>query len=289
MASGVNVAHTSIGVSDRIVSSAVVPAGTRPGSADSFEIIDTVYRSGADYARHDHAYASLFAMLSGHVRERSRRDPVVCPAGDVGYIPAGVWHESRFGEAPSHGLTVILRDAWLRRLAQPGGGLGALDQPGYARNPLVSAAVFRLHAACRRPDSLRTMAIEEVVIELLAWATGGAVGAEAHRSPPPAWLGIVTDLVREQATAPLALADVSDAAGRHPAHVCRAFRAAMGCSLSEYAQMIRVQGACALLRAGDRPLAAIALDSGFFDQAHFTRVFRRHVGVTPRAYRDSFR
>ncbi|MFM9997256.1 MAG: AraC family transcriptional regulator [Phycisphaerales bacterium] len=278
------------GRAESILSSVRVGGAGGGAARDAgFEIRDLVYRGRAEYPRHEHDYASLFVILSGRVREQSRRTPVDCGAGAVGYIPAGAAHRSSFGEAPSHGLTVVLRDDWLRRLSRPGGGLGAMDEPGYAQNPLVSAAAFRLHAACRRQDSLRTIATEEVVLELLAWATGGSPGADAPPARPPEWLGTVTDLVRDAAAAPLVLADVSDAAGRHPAHVCRAFRAAMGCSLTEYAQMIRVQQACALMRAGDRPLAVIALETGFYDQAHFSRVFRRHVGVTPRAYRASFR
>lgn len=276
---------------DSILNSAriALPQGQPGAGADTLDIRDLVYRGRADYPRHEHDYASLFVILSGSVREQARRAPVDCVAGAVGYIPAGAAHRSSFGEAPSHGLTVILQEDWLQRVARPGGGLGALDEPGYAQNPLVAAAAFRLHAACRRPDSLRAIATEEVVLELLAWATGGASGAEATPGRAPDWLGTVTDLVRDTAAAPLVLADVSDAAGRHPAHVCRAFKAAMGCSLTEYAQMIRVQQACALLRSCDRALASIGLQTGFYDQAHFCRVFRRHVGVTPKAYRASFR
>jgi AraC family transcriptional regulator len=276
--------------SDTILNSARIPLPPRHADgADGIEIRDLLYRPRATYPRHEHDDASIFVILSGHVREQARRAPVECQAGAVGYIPAGVAHRSAFSEVPTHGLTVVLKEDWLRRVARPGGGLGPLDEPGYAQNPLVAAAALRLHGACRRPDSLRAIDTEEVVLELLAWATGGPPRAEAPPARPPEWLHTVTDLVRESASSPLGLAEVSDAVGRHPAHVCRSFRAAMGCSLTEFAQMIRVQRACALLRAGGRTLASIALQTGFYDQAHFSRVFRRHVGVTPRAYRASFR
>jgi len=47
--------------------------------------------------------------------------------------------------------------------------------------------------------------------------------------------------------------------------------------------------ACQELTAGDAPLAEVALRAGFADQSHFTREFRRHVGVTPAAFRRSAR
>lgn len=280
--------------SDPILKSAVVPVpGGRAGAMDStgIQIRDLVYRSRADYSRHAHDTPSLFVMLSGYVREQARRAPVDCPAGAIGFIPAGVEHRSTFGDTPSHGLTIVLHDDWLKRFAPPG---SAVSEPGYAQNPIVSAAAFRLHAACRRPDATRTLATEELVVEMLSWATnpngsGESWAGRRASSHAPCWLRQVTEAVRENGTAPIGLGAVSDAVARHPGHICREFKAAFGCSISEYVQLVRVQRACALLRASDQGLASVALATGFYDQAHFTRVFRRCIGVTPRAYRGGFR
>jgi len=43
------------------------------------------------------------------------------------------------------------------------------------------------------------------------------------------------------------------------------------------------------LRDTDVPIAEIALRAGFADQSHFTNLFRRITGCTPRAYRDRAR
>jgi AraC-like DNA-binding protein len=61
----------------------------------------------------------------------------------------------------------------------------------------------------------------------------------------------------------------------------RAFRVDFG--LSPYAYVIRrkVQRTQELMLVADKPLAAVAAACGFADQAHFTRLFRRIVGVTP--------
>jgi AraC-like DNA-binding protein len=40
------------------------------------------------------------------------------------------------------------------------------------------------------------------------------------------------------------------------------------------------------LRQGRDPIAEIATDCGFYDQSSFTSHFRRHMGVTPRKYRE---
>jgi AraC-like DNA-binding protein len=48
---------------------------------------------------------------------------------------------------------------------------------------------------------------------------------------------------------------------------------------------VRVRRACDRLRARDATLADVALETGFVDQSHFTRVFKRVMGTTPAAYR----
>ena len=46
-----------------------------------------------------------------------------------------------------------------------------------------------------------------------------------------------------------------------------------------------IEWAAAEIAGGDRPLAEIAVEAGFADQSHFTRLFRRYVGTTPGRFR----
>lgn len=66
----------------------------------------------------------------------------------------------------------------------------------------------------------------------------------------------------------------------------RAFRTTMGVPPYAWLAQHRVHRARALLDAGLRP-AEVAPLVGFADQAHLTRWFRRVLGVTPAAYRNS--
>ena len=52
-------------------------------------------------------------------------------------------------------------------------------------------------------------------------------------------------------------------------------------------RILRFERAVARLRAGD-DLGALALDCGYYDQAHFNRDFREFAGVTPTALRVPF-
>jgi AraC family transcriptional regulator len=68
-------------------------------------------------------------------------------------------------------------------------------------------------------------------------------------------------------------------------HFGRAFRNSFGESPHEYVIRRRVERAQGLMLSTDAPLSEIALDCGLADQAHLSRLFRRIVGETPRAWR----
>lgn len=69
----------------------------------------------------------------------------------------------------------------------------------------------------------------------------------------------------------------------HPAHLVRAFSGVYGIAPHQYLNSRRVDRARRLLLEGRSP-GDVAAATGFFDQSHLTRHFRKLVGVTPGRY-----
>jgi AraC family transcriptional regulator len=65
----------------------------------------------------------------------------------------------------------------------------------------------------------------------------------------------------------------------------RAFRISTGCPPRVYVEQRRVARAKALIAESARPLAEVAVETGFGTQSRLTTTFRRHTGFTPAAYR----
>ncbi|MGC2742771.1 MAG: helix-turn-helix domain-containing protein, partial [Candidatus Angelobacter sp.] len=86
----------------------------------------------------------------------------------------------------------------------------------------------------------------------------------------------------------LTLAQVARAAGLHPVYLGQIFRQEFGETLGEYLNRIRVRAAAGMLANSDLPLSAVAADSGFYDQSHFTKVFRHLTGATPGRFRGEY-
>ena len=68
-------------------------------------------------------------------------------------------------------------------------------------------------------------------------------------------------------------------------HFTRKFRTEFGCPPHTYVMRMRMERAKAQLAKGNIPLKVVAASSGFSDQSHMTRLFRRLLGVTPSEYR----
>jgi AraC-like DNA-binding protein len=69
----------------------------------------------------------------------------------------------------------------------------------------------------------------------------------------------------------------------------KAFRGTFGLSPHAYLVERRIARACELMVGSDQPLAQIALACGHYDQAHFTRVFRKRHGEAPGSWRRNRR
>jgi AraC family transcriptional regulator len=79
--------------------------------------------------------------------------------------------------------------------------------------------------------------------------------------------------------------DLATIARLNPSHFGRSFRNSFGEPPHEYVIRRRIERAQGLMLSTNAPLSAIALDCGLADQAHLSRLFRRIVGDTPRAWR----
>jgi AraC-like DNA-binding protein len=91
------------------------------------------------------------------------------------------------------------------------------------------------------------------------------------------------EYLQEHAGEQVSLEDLARYAGLSPFHLCRVFREAVGMPPHAYQTQVRVRRAQSLLRSG-RPIGEVATATGFYDQAHLTRHFKRIVGLTPGRY-----
>jgi AraC family transcriptional regulator len=96
----------------------------------------------------------------------------------------------------------------------------------------------------------------------------------------------VRDFVQDHLSQDLSLEALAQQTGFSAYHFARLFRQTTGESPHQFVLRQRIERAQRLLKERDLPLVYVALESGFASQSHLTQVFKRYLGLTPRAYRQ---
>ncbi|NCI48233.1 chromate resistance protein ChrB domain-containing protein [Sediminibacterium soli] len=102
----------------------------------------------------------------------------------------------------------------------------------------------------------------------------------------PPWVKELRELIQDQVDASITLKEVSKGLDINPAYLSREFSKYFdNLSFGEYIRMQRIEKAIGYLVQTAFPLTKIAYLTGFSDQSHFTRVFKKITGQNPSAYR----
>ncbi|WP_250657136.1 helix-turn-helix transcriptional regulator [Alkalimarinus coralli] len=96
----------------------------------------------------------------------------------------------------------------------------------------------------------------------------------------------VKEYIQQHSNRALHLSELAEIAGLSDYHFLRMFKESTGFTPSDYVTHIRIEKSKQAL-SGQQPLAQVALDSGFSNQSHFTRTFKKWVGMTPGAFRSA--
>jgi len=104
---------------------------------------------------------------------------------------------------------------------------------------------------------------------------------------PPHKIRVAMDYIETNLCDDVTLESIATAAGVSPFRFARGFKRATGRAPHQYVVMRRLEKAKELLRSTDRAIGDVARTVGFSTPSHFTSVFRRHCGATPRRFREN--
>lgn len=102
---------------------------------------------------------------------------------------------------------------------------------------------------------------------------------------PAARLNRVLDFMRQNYAPDIRLWELAQLAGMSSNYFCELFKQSKGLSRHQYLLQLRISRAKACLRNPEATVSQVAEATGFADQSHFTKVFRRIVGITPAQFR----
>ena len=101
-----------------------------------------------------------------------------------------------------------------------------------------------------------------------------------------AGLEVVRKYLEDHFAEKISLNDLENLSGLSKYNIINGFNEIFKVSPHPFQTMLRINRAKKELKNGSPPMK-VALDTGFYDQSHFIRVFKEHVGLTPNQYRIS--
>lgn len=245
-----------------------------------FTIREILYAGGIVLPKHSHPHAYITFVIEGAFREHYRGRSILCRTGMIRFLPAGEVHENEI-QARSRCLHVSGDPSAFEQLRQ---------QPAVPTRPAEISGLTttwlanRLYAEFSRQDTASAMAIEGLVLEILAEIARSE--AADTKLLAPHWLKQATEIVESRFLERLTLTEIAAEVGVHYVHLSRQFHKYNRCTVGELIRRRRVQYASHLLAHSQTPLAEIALVCGFSDQSHLSFLFKRYMGLSPSKFRS---
>ena len=232
------------------------------------------------YPLHTHDVWTVLLVDQGAIRYDLDRRTHGAESSMVSILPPHVVHDGRPATADGYRKRVIYVEP-----AVIGEGLigSAVDRPA-----LPDPAFAR---RCRRsmPRSAVSMTASKRRRACISSPSGsGTRWGRPHRGvlshDDPVAVDLAVEAFRayldEHLFEPITMAAAAETLGVGPTHLARGFKTTFGIAPHAYVVTRRLEVARDRILAG-QPLADVASEVGFFDQAHLTRRFKRFLGVTP--------
>jgi AraC-like DNA-binding protein len=233
------------------------------------------------YPTHTHDAWTVFTVDQGSIAYDLERRHRGVEGSKVTLLPPHVVHDGRPAASAGYRKRVLYvgTEVLGEDLIGP-----AVDEPDVLDPSLVRG--FRsLHRALGEPgDTFEAESLFALVAARLAKHLGEPRGADGD--PPGSMAEDLRDLLDSRLPDGITLAEAGRILQVSPARLVRSFTRRFGISPHRYLLGRRIEAARRQLLDG-LPVARVAADVGFHDQAHLTRHFKRHVGTTPGNYRGA--
>ncbi|MCS6625504.1 AraC family transcriptional regulator [Roseibacterium beibuensis] len=217
------------------------------------------YAPGEECRPHRHDWAQVSLLLAGGYVEDSDQGRARADGPGLSAKPGRFEHENRFGDAGALILSLNLET-------------------------IAPERYFVARPAAAGRDTLKRMADGETGMTILAGTLPGEPSGPV--APPGPWLDRAHD--RLLAEPDLSIAALSRSFGLHPVRFARLFREAFAQSPTAARQNRRSARAVVRIVRSGTPLAEVAADEGFADQAHLSRAVSQATGWSPGRLRRLF-
>lgn len=203
-----------------------------------------------------------------------------CPAGMVHFVSPIIKNGVMVGAIISGHFLMTEPDVYLIRHL-----MKYVDDEKVIKDFVMHARVFSTKRVSALAKILKSMTIE--LSDQSQGIVEDIVGLDLSEAKHLHSIHQVIDHIRNQYMERLTLDEAADLVHFTPQYFSKIFKEETGYTFKQYLNHIRIERSKSLLQQEDLTLADIALMTGFSDQSHFSKSFKKITGMNPTTYQKS--
>ena len=260
----------------------ILTKGTYYGAMHAEQEMNGILFSEYDYRTdctdwHFHENPYFMYVLQGNLYDVNKKRKTTCPAGS---FLLHNWQEPHFNSKETsyaRGFHIEFEKSWFEEKNIDN---TLWEGSKLIKNPKLHHIAAKLYTEFRTADSYSRISCELLLAELCENIDKERI-YQFEKEPP--WLASLIEIIHHH-NQPFTLTSLAGQLGIHPGHLSRAIPYYFSTTLGDYIRQLKIKSAIELMLSSKKSLTAVSYACGFADQSHFSRTFRRYMGMTPREF-----
>jgi AraC family transcriptional regulator len=229
---------------------------------------------------HYHEIAHFAFTTRGKLVETHKKKRIQLSAGSLLYNHSDEPHYNSDYSGYVSALHVDIDTNWFKKNNINFSGIEGVAE---INNPVIKNIFLKLFKEINDFDNISNLSIECLVVQSINEMMRANFLLERGK---PSWIIKIWDLLYDGYSENISLQEIAAEINLHPVYLCQQFPVYFNCTFGDYIRKIRIEKATDLMFSSPHlSLTFIANACGFSDQSHFTRLFKKNIGLTPLAFR----
>lgn len=233
----------------------------------------TNFEIGATDLPHYHDKTHLSFVLNGGVLDKRKYSENEIVAGELMFFYQGEPHQSIYKGFPTISVNLELKSSFFAANLTDENFLKSAIE----KNPYAKFTMLKIYKELLIEDDFSDCSIEMLILSLIK-------DKSLSEKKTPVWIEKLLEIINDKWNEPISLKDLSVAVDVHPVTISKLFPKYFSCTFGEYLRRLRIEKSLQMLKSSTLSLTEIAYECGFYDQSHFTRVFKHLTGFLPSVY-----
>lgn len=235
--------------------------------------VSTHFELGNSDLLHFHDEPHLTFIINGGVSDKRKTIDSERFAGELMFFRAGEAHQTISKIFPTKYISLQFQTDFFRQNPQLESNIKfAVDKSLKAK-----FSMLKIYKEISMKDEFSDSSIESLLLNLIE-------GETVLRNSRPNWLNKIVEKLNDDWDKEISLEDLAISAEVHPKTISKYFPRYFNCTLGEYRRRIKIEKSLALMKNSKFSLTDIAYQCGFYDQSHFSGIFKQLTGFRPKEF-----